>query len=121
MQYVNLLGTHPGCAGLRPFAKSFFNAVGVNDGEERESGSYVDGFYLKGSLGSMTFSVAISEEEAHENLPYWIHISGNLDTPDTLEDMVSQLIRDKVLPMGFQLARIVNFGKRGEQRIDYWS
>jgi hypothetical protein len=119
MQYVNLLGMHPSCAGLRPFAKSFFDALGVNDGEERESGNYVDGYYLKGSLDGMTFSVAISDEGAHEDVPYWIHISADLADPVALEDAVSQLVRDKALPMGFQLARIVNFGKRGEQRIDY--
>ena len=119
MQYVNLLGMHPGCVGLRPFAKSFFDALGVNDGEERENGNYVEGYYLKGSLGSMTFSVAISDEDAHEDVPYWIHISADMVISDALEDAVSQLIRNKVLPMGFQLARIVNFGKRGEQRIDY--
>ncbi|BBH33905.1 hypothetical protein [Pseudomonas sp. St290] len=119
MQYVNLLGMHPSFVGLRPFAKSFFEALGVNDGEERESGNYVDGYYFKGSLGNMTFSVAISDEDVHEDLPYWIHISADLVTPDALDDAVFQLIRDKVLPMGFQLARIVNFGKRGEQRIDY--
>ncbi|MGX9555696.1 hypothetical protein [Pseudomonas sp. CFBP 5750] len=119
MQYVNLLGVHPGCVELRPFAKKFFDALGVNDREKRESSNYIDGYYFKGSLGGMTFSVAISDEDAHENVPYWIHISADLVTPDALEDAVSQLIRDKVLPMGFQLVRIVNFGKRGELRIDY--
>lgn len=119
MQYVNLLGMHPGCVELRLFAKTFFEALGVNDGEERESDNYIDGCYLKGSLGGMIFSVAISDENAHEDVPYWIHISADVVTLDALEDAVSQLIRDKVLPMGFQLARIVNLGARGEQRIDY--
>jgi len=119
MQYLNLLGMHPGCVGLRAFAKSFFDALGVNDGEARESGNYVEGYYFKGSLGSMTFSVAISDEDAHEDLPYWIHISAGLVTSDALEDAVSQLVRDKVLPMGFQLVHIVDFGKHGGQRIDY--
>ncbi|CAB3759989.1 MULTISPECIES: hypothetical protein [Burkholderia] len=119
MQYVNLLGMHPSCEGLRPFAKSFFDALGVTDREERGSGSYVDGYYLKGSLDGMTFVVAISDEGAHEDVPYWIHISADLADPGALEGAVSQLVRDKALPMGFQLAHIVNFGKRGEQRIDY--
>lgn len=118
VQYINLLGMHPGCAELRSFAKLFFDTIGVEDGEERESGNYVDGYYFKGSLGRMTFSVAISDEDAHENA-YWIHTSADMDTPDALEDVVSQLIRDKAFPMGFQLARIVNFGKRDEKRIDY--
>ncbi|XVN16199.1 hypothetical protein QZH46_10710 [Pseudomonas corrugata] len=97
----------------------FFDAIGVDDGEERESGNYVDGYCLKGSLGGMTFSVAISDEDAHENASYWIHISADMDTPDALEDAVSQLIRNMAFPIGFQLARVVNFGKRGERRVDY--
>lgn len=101
------------------FAKLLFDALGVDERDERESSNYVDGYYLKGTLGSMSFSVAVSDEDAHENVPYWIHISADLDTPETLEDAVSQLIRDKVLPVGFQLTRVVNFGKRGEQRINY--
>ena len=116
MQYVNLLGMHPGCEGLRPFAKSFFDALGVSDGEERESGNYVDGYYLKGSHDGMVFTVALSDESAHEDLPYWIHISAEVGD---LEAATSQLMRDKALPAGFRLAHIVNFGKRGEQRIDY--
>lgn len=119
MQYINLLGMHPSYEGLRPFAKSFFDALGVTDGEERESGNYVDGYYLKGSLDDMTFIVAISEEGAHEDVPYWIHISADLADPGALEDAVSQLVRARALPMGFQLVHIVNFGKRGEQRIGY--
>jgi len=119
MQYLNLLGSHPGCAGLRLFAKSLFDALGVDHRDERESSNYVDGYYFKGSLASMIFSVAGDDEDAHENVQYWIHISADLDTSETLEDAVSQLIRDKLLPMGFQLTRIANFGKRNEQRIDY--
>jgi hypothetical protein len=119
MQYVDLLGMHLRSLGLRPFAESFFDALGIDDGEERESGNSVDDYYLKGSLENMHFSVAISDEYAHEDLPYWVHISADLVAPDALDDAVSQLMRDKVLPMGFKLARIVNHGKRGEQRIDY--
>lgn len=119
MQYLNLLGAHSSCAGLRLFAKLLFDALDVDERDERESSNYVDGYYLKGTLGSLSFSVAGSDEDTHENAQYWIHISADLDTPETLEDAVSQLIRDKLLPMGFQLTRIANFGKRNEQRIDY--
>ena len=118
-QYVNLLGMHPSSDGLRPFAKLFFDALLVTDREERESDNYVDGYYLKGSLDGMIFVVAISDEGAHDDVPYWIHISADLVDPGSLEDAVYRLVRDRALPMGFQLAHIVNFGKRSELRIDY--
>ncbi|RKP45888.1 hypothetical protein [Trinickia fusca] len=119
MRYVNLLGAHTDYANLRLFANAFFDALEITDGEERESANYVDGYYLKGSCGGMVFVVALSDEAAHEDLPYWIHISAEVGELGDLEAAVSQLMRDKALPAGFRLAHIANFGKRGEQRIDY--
>lgn len=119
MQYMNLLGAHADHTDLKPFAKSFFDALGISDREERESSNYVGGYYLKGSYRGIAFIVARSDEAAHEDLPYWIHISADMAKSDALEIAVSQLVRDKALPLGFRLAHIVNFGKRSEQRIDY--
>lgn len=119
MQHVNLLGMHGNYVGLRLFAKAFFDALGITNGEERESDNNVDGYYLKGSHDGLVFVVASSDETTNEDLPYWVHISADVADPDTLEATVEQLVRDKALPAGFRLAHIVNFGKRGEQRIDY--
>ncbi|WP_338638621.1 hypothetical protein [Burkholderia pyrrocinia] len=119
MQHMNLLGMHVDHASLRLFAKALFDALEIEDGEERESGNYVDGYYLKGSRDGMVFVIALSDEVAHEDLPFWIHISASAFEPSALEAVVSQLVHDKALPAGFRLAHIVNFGKRGEERIDY--
>lgn len=119
MQHINLLGMHADYANLRPFAKALFDALGITDSEERESGNYVDGYYLKGSRDGMVFAIALSDEETYGDLPYWIHVSEDVAEPAALEATVEQLIRAKALPAGFRFAHIVNFGKRGEQRIDY--
>lgn len=119
MQHMNLLGTHANHTDLRLFAKALFDAIGVKDYDERESGNYVAGYYMKGSLDGITFIIAISDEDAHEDLPYWIHISANLSDSDVLIETVAQLMRSEALPAGFHVAHMVNFGKQGEQRIDY--
>ena len=119
MQYVNLLGTLEHCGGLRPFAKMFFDAVGIKDGVERESSNYVDGYYLKGSLDGLNFTVSLTDDDAHEDLPYWVQVAADMAEPDLLLAAVEQIVRQLALPAGFRFARIVNYGKRGEQRIDY--
>lgn len=119
MQYVNLIGAHEQHANLRSFAKTLFEVFGVKNGEERESGSYIDGYYLKGSCNRVTFTVASSDEAEHEDLPYWIHVSTDMEESGILEAIVERLVRDKALPAGFRLAHIINFGKRDERRIDY--
>ena len=116
MKYVNLLGSHPNCASLRSFAKSLFDALEIGDGEERESGNYADGYYMKGSRDGIVFIVASSEESVHEDLPYWVHISSEAEN---LESVVDKLVCNKATPEGFRLAFMVNFGKRGERRFDY--
>lgn len=116
---MNLLGTHASHADLKPFAKALFEALEIEDSEKRESSNYVGGYYLKGTYRGIAFIVARSDDAAHEDLPYWIHISSDVAKSDDLEIAVSQLVRSKALPAGFRLAHIVNFGKQGEQRIDY--
>ncbi|WP_208449273.1 hypothetical protein [Burkholderia ambifaria] len=118
MQHINLLGAHTEHVGLKPFATALYGVLGIVDGEERESGNYVGGSYLKGSRDGIAFTIALSDEEAHEDLPYWIHISADME-PDVLEAEVSRLVRDMALQAGFHLARIINFGKRSEERVDY--
>jgi hypothetical protein len=119
MQYVNLLGTHAHCEDIRSFANRFFESIGARDREERESSNYVDGCYMKGWLDGMCFTVSLNDDVAHEDLPYWVQVTTDTVEPNTFTTDVETLIRNIVLQEGFRFAHIVNFGKRGEQRIDY--
>ena len=52
-------------------------------------------------------------------LPVWVQVAANLDADGALEDAVSRVVRERLLAAGFRLARMVNFGKRDEQRLDH--
>jgi hypothetical protein len=119
MQYVNLLGAQEHCGGLRPFAKMLFDALGVKDSVERESSNYIDGYYLKGSLDGLNFTVSLTDDDAHEDLPYWVQVAADMSEPDLLIASVEQIVSQLALLAGFRFARIVNYGKCGEQRVDY--
>ncbi|MHA6885639.1 hypothetical protein [Ralstonia pseudosolanacearum] len=118
MQCVNLIGVHKRCANLRSFAKDLFDVFGVKNGEEREGANCVGGYYFKGSRNDVRFIVASSDEAAHEDLPYWIQVSADMEGAGMLDSIVERLVRDEALPAGFLLARIINFGKRNERRVN---
>lgn len=119
MQYVNLLSAHTETTSLREFAEAFFNAAGILNGQERESSNYLGGRYFRGSNESAEFTVSLSDEEGNEDLPYWVHVAGHSSTDGALEQEVSLVVRERLIAAGFQVARMVNFGKRDEQRITY--
>ena len=119
MQYVNLLCAHADKPGLREFAEAFFDAAGIVDGQERESSNYVDGHYFRGARDGAEFTVSLSDDEGNEDLPVWVQVAANLDEEGALDDAVSRVIQARLLAAGFRVARMVNFGRRDEQRIDY--
>jgi len=119
MQYVNLLGSFGQATDLDSFVTAFFPAMGISKYEERESGSYVDGRYFKGASEHLTVIVSISDESDHEDLPFWVQVSGDVPDVAGLISEVDRTIRSQVIPAGFQFARMTNFGRRDEVRIDY--
>jgi hypothetical protein len=119
MDFINLLGSLQSGHGLDAFAKTFFDAAGVGKFEERESSNYLEGRYFKGNDGDLFFTISLSDEEAHSDLPYWVQISSRAVEGDKLISMVNSLVSGRILPRGFRLSRIVNLGKRNERRLDY--
>lgn len=119
MRYVNLLCAHLGTTGLSEFAEAFFKAAGIVDGQERESSNYVEGRYFKGSREGAEFTVSLSDEEGNEDLPFWVQVAADVSADGFLEDAVSRVVQERLVVEGFRVARMVDFGKRGEQRIDY--
>jgi hypothetical protein len=119
MQYVNLLGALGDGLDLDSFVTAFSAAIGGSSFSERESGNYVGGRYYKGVDGGLTFTISLSDEEDHTDLPYWIQIAADVSTSEALVGAVDRIVREKALPAGFRFARMVNLGKRDERRIDY--
>ncbi len=119
MQYVNLLCANTKTPSLREFAEAFFHTTSIMNGQERESSNHADGRYFKGSLEGAEFTVSLSDEEGNEDLPFWVQVAANVGESSALDDAVGRVVRERLIAAGFQAALMVNFGKRGEQRIDY--
>ncbi len=119
MIYVNLLLSQDDGAGLEVVAAKFFTSIGVTAYEERESSNYVDGRYLKGEIGGLSITVSLSDEADHADLPVWVQLASDAVDREALDDEVSSIIQTKVLPSGFKCARMLNFGRKDERRIDY--
>ncbi|GLR14010.1 hypothetical protein GCM10007907_28000 [Chitinimonas prasina] len=119
MQYVNLLGVFDTSSELDSFAKEFFSAVGVSSYEERESGNFPDGRYFRNLEGVLAFTISLSDEEDHEDLPFWIQVSADMSSLDELVSAVDSIVLEKAMPAGFCIARMINLGKKNEQRINY--
>lgn len=119
MQYADLLGAMDQADNVATFANKFFTVLGVENQQAHESSNYADGTYFKGNKGNLSVTISLSDEEGHEDRPYWIHIAIELSDKEKACDIVDRMIREKALPAGFRIARMVDFGKRKEQRIDY--
>ena len=119
MEYVNLLSASDVQESLASFAAKLFALVGIHDVVERESGNYPGGRYFRGSLEDLVFTISESDEEGHKDLPYWVQVTCEARSADDLTRYVDRLIQEKIIGQQFRAARMVNFGKRGEQRLDY--
>ena len=62
--------------------------------------------------------MSLSDEEGNEDLPEWVQVAASVDTDGALDDAVNRTVRERLLAAGFRVARMVNFGKRSEQRVD---
>jgi hypothetical protein len=121
MQYINLLIDRNEDTSLDTFARSFFAAVGGKNFEERESSNYVEGRYFVGQLNGMHFEIALSDLEGFADLNYWISIeaTAGFAKHSLFALYVDEIVKNKLIPSGFRVAKIVDFGKRDMQRIDY--
>lgn len=119
MEYVNLIGGLNDTNEIKSFAEAFFAAAGVTRYEGRESSNYVDEQYFVGSRNQMKFKIALSDDESHRNAPYWIQVSSNGFSSQALAVAVDDLVRSQLIPAGFRVYLVSNFGKRGEKLAAY--
>ena len=55
------------------------------------------------------------------DLAVWVQAAADVGEDGTLDDVVNRLVQEGLVTAGFRVARMVNFGKRGQERIDYSS
>ena len=119
MAIVNLLAAYPNANNLACISDRLSEAFGGLQLEERESSNYIGGQYYFGRMGAVEIVVALSDESDHDDLPYWIVLSSNEATDGELVVFADAVTRDKLIPIGFSVARFISFGRKEEQRIDY--
>ena len=119
MQCIDLLSSNKEASDLTSFAERLFLALNVHSYEERESSNYVNGHYFRGYIDALSFVVAIADDEGNEDLPYRIHVDAQDVIKQNLSEIVDRIVRERMLTSGFQVARMVNFGRKDEQRLDY--
>lgn len=119
MQHLDLLGAFRNQVDLDSFARAFFPTIEVSHFEERESSNYVEGRYYKGRNGTLNLTISLSDEDGHKDLPCWIHVTADMQTPEALAEVVKRTIGERVLPAGFRLAQMINLGRQDEIRFDY--
>lgn len=116
--YSSLLCSHADLSTLDEFVARVVSTTGIRDIEERQSSNYVEERYFAGRYEDLKCTIAYADELENLDRPYWIALEGDVRA-DALISMVNELSLQKLLPAGFKVARMVNFGTFDEQRIDY--
>jgi hypothetical protein len=118
MKHVNLLMSASAEMSLDSLAKKVFSLAQIDNYEERSSIHYVEERYYAGRTGSMEIKVMLSDDSDNSDLPYWVRLSA-IGREDLEEAEIDKLVRASFLPSGLRIARMENFGRVSEVRIDY--
>lgn len=119
MQHIDLLSSFGHQNSVGAFAKEVFCMLDAENYEERESVSYEGGSYFIAETKDVTIKVSLSGDDEHSDLPCWIQVYSNTLSLSELTDTVDGAVHGRMLPGGFQVARMFNFGRKDEQRVDY--
>ena len=119
MQNIHILSALIEATDLGSFAARFYFLTGVAAYEERESSNYLDGHYFRGSNDDLSFTIGRSDEAGYDAFPYWISIESVSLNSELFAKAVDQVVLESLLPNGFNVIRLVNFGKHDQERVDY--
>jgi hypothetical protein len=118
MNIVNFLFAYPAVNDLSSLSRLIKQALGDIEFEERESSNYVDGRYFSGHIGSITVVLALSDETDHDDLTYWIAFKSDEVAEEELITLTDAIMKEKLLPLNFKIARFESFGRVDERRIN---
>ena len=119
MKYVHIQLNTNSSNGLDGVFEVLCNAVGIMVFEERESDNYADGRYYIFQHNGLNCTLALADDDFCLDLPYWVSVSADQMAIIEIEARVESLVKDQLLPAGFRVARIENFGLVDQVRIDY--
>ena len=121
MRHVDLLlSSRPG-DDLEKVAGTIFDAIGVVDFEERHSENYYGGYYFLSRIafGAIEVRVMLGGDTDHQDLPFWLRLDMFREGQEFSDGYVDEIVRSKLIPSGFKVARMYDFGVLTEKRVDY--
>lgn len=119
MRDADLLMNASGVTSLDAFAVLFFELLGIEKFQERESSHYIDGRYFIAAHDGWSYQVMLSDDEYHKDLPFWVGISCKRASDVIDRSALDALAWKLVKQHGFKVALIDNFGQTSEVRADY--
>lgn len=119
MKHIDFLLSSTPEETLDSLAEKIFSMVSVKNFEERSNSHYVDGRYFIGRTEKVELKVMLSDDSDYLDLPFWVRLSAIDRDAGLGESEIHEFVYVSLIPAGFRVARIENFGQVSEQRIDY--
>jgi hypothetical protein len=120
-----LLSSRPG-DDLLVVATAVFDALDVANFEERFSVNHAGGHYFRGESDVAQLKVMHSfdaeeftDNDGYEDLPFWLRLEASNEVTQLNGLLVHDLVRSKLIPLGFNVAFMHDFGLLTEKRVDY--
>ena len=119
MKHINFLLSSTPDETLDTLAEKIFSFAKVDTHEERSSSNYVDERYFVGRTERVEVKVMFTDDSNNLDLPFWVRLSVFDRKAELNEGEIHEFVYVNLIPAGFRVARIENFGQMSEQRIDY--
>ncbi|QBG97583.1 hypothetical protein [Xanthomonas oryzae] len=104
---------------IATLAAKIFLVFDIESYEKRFGSHYVEEHYFLGRTDLIEVKVMISDDQDHSDRPFWVRLNSRESGADLDVDLIENLVRDRLIPSGLQVARIDKFGQVGEERFDY--
>lgn len=118
MKQANLLLSNAANDDLAVLAERICGLLGATGLEERDSENHPGGGYFKARTSFAEIKVMVYEDSGHPDLPVWLCLRPS-STKDFDANFIDELVRSRLLPAGFKVALVQNFGALTEKRKDY--
>jgi hypothetical protein len=106
-------------SSIEKVAEEIFEVFDIAEFEERFSSHYVDEHYFVGRSDKFVLKVMLTDDDEYSDLPFWAHFERVSPIPELDIQFVENVVKEKLLPRGYKVARLERFGLKGEERIDY--
>lgn len=116
-EHVFLLLSADASLDLSGFSEKFFALIGAHDVELRESSNYLGGEYFRAFGEGVRYTVSLNDEAEFGEFAFSVQIEDQLVPREEFARAVDVLIKTKLLPCGYGVARLENAGQKNQYLI----